>query len=227
MIYADNAATTKLDNDAYSAMLPYLMDQYGNPSSLYSFSRSPKNAVHEARALIASCINAEPDEIFFTSGGTESDNWAIKGLALKHQHTGAHIITSVIEHHAVLHSCAFLDPFGYKITYLPVYSNGLVSIEDLNKSITPETVLVSIMLANNEIGTIQDIHQIAKISHKHDVTFHSDAVQAIGHLPIDVKALDVDLLSASAHKFNGPKGIGFLFKRKKIELDNWSSGGPQ
>ncbi len=227
LIYADNAATTQLDKDALDAMLPFLKEEFGNASGVYSFARSPKKAITEARQIIANCINAMPDEIIFTSGGTEGDNWAIKGVALKYQNKGKHIITSAIEHHAVLHSCAFLEDLDYKITYLPVDNKGHVSIETLRESLRSDTMLVSIMLANNEIGTIQDICGFSEVVHKDKIFFHCDAVQAIGHISVDVKTLDVDMLSASAHKFNGPKGIGFMYLKKGTDLYNWSSGGKQ
>lgn len=227
MIYADNAATTKLDLDAYESMVPFLLDEYGNASSVYSFASSAKKAIIDSRNSIASCINSNPDEIFFTSGGTESDNWAIKGSAISHIARGNHIITSAIEHHAVLESCAFLKFLGFDITFLPVNKEGYVRPDDLKNFIRPETILVSIMLANNEIGTIQKIKELAFITHLNDSIFHCDAVQAVGHLPIDVKDLDIDLLSASAHKFNGPKGVGFLYVKKGTKIINWLSGGKQ
>jgi cysteine desulfurase len=227
LIYADNAATTQLDKIAFDAMLPFLQEEFGNASSLYSFSRSPKKAIAEARQIIANCINAAADEIIFTSGGTEADNWAIKGVALKHRNNGKHIITSEFEHHAVLCSCSFLEELGYSITYIPVENNGHISAYKLSKALRTDTTLVSIMLANNEIGTIQNISEFSKIAHKNKTIFHCDAVQAIGHISVDVKTLDIDLLSVSAHKFNGPKGVGFMYLKKGTDLLNWSSGGKQ
>lgn len=227
IIYADNAATTKLDKNAFEAMLPFLQEEYGNVSSEYSFSRSPRKAIAEARQIIASCINASPDEIYFTSGGTEADNWAIKGVALKNRDNGKHLITSKFEHHAVLNSCSFLEELGFNISYLPIESNGHISAKKLCNALRPDTILVSIMLANNEIGTLQDVGEFSKIAHNHKTIFHCDGVQAVGHISIDVKALDIDLLSASAHKFNGPKGVGFLYLRKGVDLLNLFSGGKQ
>ncbi len=226
MIYADNAATTKLDQEAFEAMKPYLLEEYGNASQPYSFSRKPKKATSEARAIIADCINAEPEEIFFTSGGTESDNWAIKGSAVSDSDNKA-IITSQIEHPAVLNACKRLETLGYPVAYLPVDSEGLVAKSTLERFITDNTRLVSIMLANNEIGTIEPIRELAAVAHKHGSLFHTDAVQVVGHIPIDVKTIDVDMLSASAHKFNGPKGVGFLYIKKGTEIASILDGGAQ
>ena len=226
LIYADNAATTKLDIDAFEAMKPYLLDEYGNASQPYSFSRSPKKALQEARRIIASCINAEPDEIYFTSGGTESDNWAIKCTAFSSKKHGA-IITSAFEHHAVLRACEFVETMGYPVVYLSPNSNGCITTDTLESVITPQTLLVSVMMSNNEIGTIQPIKRLAEVAHRNGATFHTDAVQCVGHLPIDVKDLDVDMLSASAHKFNGPKGIGFLYIKKGIQILPLLNGGSQ
>lgn len=225
-IYADNAATTKLDPVAYEAMLPWLKEEYANASQPYSFSRSAKKALAEARALIAECINAKPEEIFFTSGGTESDNWAIKGSAFADSGHRA-IITSQIEHHAVLRSCEAIERLGYPVRYLPVNKDGTVLAETLERNISDNTRLVSVMLANNEIGTIQPIKDLVRIAHKHGALFHTDAVQAVGHIPIDVQDLGVDLLSASAHKFNGPKGIGFLYLRQGTPIVSFMDGGSQ
>ena len=225
-IYADNAATTKLDIDAFEAMKPFLLDEYGNASQPYSFARKPKQALREARAIIAQCINAEPEEIFFTSGGTESDNWAIKGVAFAdaEKHT---IITSQIEHHAILRACEDVEKLGCPVIYLPVTKKGVVTPEVLNSAITSDTRLISIMYANNEIGTIEPIKELCEIAHRNGALFHTDAVQAVGHIEIDVKALGVDMLSASAHKFNGPKGIGFLYIKKGTPINSYASGGAQ
>ena len=225
MIYADNAATTKLNSKAFEAMKPFLIDDFSNPSQPYSFSRRSKAALQEARETIAACINANSEEIFFTSGGTESDNWALKGIVSTK--TNAEIITSAIEHHAILNTCAFLEKKGIKIHYLPVNSSGAVLPEALIETIGENTTLVSVMYANNEIGTIQPIKELTGIAHKNGALFHTDAVQAVGHVPIDVKALDVDLLSASAHKFGGPKGIGFLYVKKGTPIQPLLHGGSQ
>ena len=225
-IYADNAATTKLDIDAFEAMKPFLLDEYGNASQPYSFARKPKQALKEARAIIARCINAEPKEIYFTSGGTESDNWAIKGVAFTDPEKHA-IITSQIEHHAVLRACEDIEKLGHPVVYLPVTKEGIVTTESLNSMITTSTLLVSVMYANNEIGTIEPIKELCEIAHRNGALFHTDAVQAVGHVHIDVKALGVDMLSASAHKFNGPKGIGFLYIKKGTPITSYASGGAQ
>lgn len=226
MIYADNAATTKLDIDAFEAMKPFLLEEYGNAAQLYAFSRSPKVALKRARETIAACINAKPEEIFFTSGGTESDNWAIKGSAFTDINKRA-IITSAFEHHAILHSCMAVERLGYPVAYLMPTAEGLITTETLSSTISNTTRLVSIMLANNEIGTIQPIKELCAIAHTHGALFHTDAVQAVGHIKIDVKELGVDMLSASAHKFNGPKGIGFLYIRKGVDITPFLDGGAQ
>jgi cysteine desulfurase len=225
MIYADNAATTKLDKDALAAMLPWLQDEYGNASQPYSFSRKPKKALSDSRAIIARCIGAEPDEIFFTSGGTESDNWAIKGL-LKYGDLRT-TITSQIEHHAILHACETVERLGFPVAYMPVTQQGVVTPEILERIITDKTKLVTVMMANNEIGTIEPIQELAAIAHSHSALFHTDAVQAVGHIPIQVNVLGIDMLSASAHKFNGPKGIGFLYIRKGTPIAPFADGGAQ
>lgn len=226
MIYADHAATTALSPAAYEAMLPWLQDKYGNPSTLYSLARDPRKAVAHSRELIAAAINADPSEIFFTSGGTEADNWALKGTMFQHDR-GKGMITSAIEHHAILNSCAALERMGYAVDTLPVDQIGIVSTEALQSTLTKNVSLVSVMLASNEIGTIEPVGELAKIAHQAGALFHTDAVQAIGHIPVDVKALNADMLSASAHKFNGPKGVGFLYIRKGVHLIPLLDGGDQ
>lgn len=225
MIYADNAATTALDSDAFEEMKPYLLQEYGNASQPYSFARPAKKALAIARKIIADCIGAQPEEIFFTSGGTESDNWAIKGT-LQYGDDRA-ILTSQIEHHAILNACASVERLGYPVVYLSVDKKGVITPATLNKHITGNTKLVSIMLANNEIGTIEPIKELAEIAHKHGTLFHTDAVQAVGHIPVNVRFLGIDMLSASAHKFNGPKGIGFLYIRKGTDIHSFIDGGAQ
>ena len=225
-VYADNAATTKMDKVAYEAMTPYFLEEYGNASQPYAFSRIPKKALQEAREIIASCIGAFPDEIFFTSGGTESDNWAIKGVAMFDE--GDHvIITSSFEHHAVLHSCAAMEKLGHRIVYLKPERTGEISPDALRREITEETKLVSVMYANNEIGSIQPIKVLSDIAHEKGALFHTDAVQAVGHVDIDVYSLGIDMLSASAHKFNGMKGCGFLYVRKGCGVLPYADGGAQ
>ena len=227
MIYADNAATTKLDIDAFEAMKPFLTEEYGNASQLYSFARLPKKAIRAARETIASCINAEPDEIYFTSCGTESDNWALKGTMLV-RHDVRALITSQVEHHAILHSAATIEKLGYPVKFLPVDVTGTVLPEFLANTIkNNDAKLVSVMFANNEVGSVQPIENLAQIAHEHGALFHTDAVQAVGHLPINVKKLGVDMLSSSAHKFNGPKGIGFLFVKRGVQLCSFMNGGAQ
>ena len=224
-IYADHAATTKLDPSAYEAMKPYFMEEYGNASQLYSFARAPKKALRDARETIAACIGAKPEEIYFTSGGTESDNWAIKGATLFHEGSG--IITSEIEHHAVLHACQTMEALHHPVIYLQVGQSGAVDPGCLERAMSDKIRLVTVMFANNEIGTIEPIRELAAIAHNHNALFHTDAVQAVGHIPINVEELGIDFLSASAHKFNGPKGIGFLFVRSDVEFKPYLDGGAQ
>ena len=226
LIYADNAATTQLDTKAFEAMKPYLLQEYGNASQPYSFARQPKKAIQEARETIASCIGALPEEIYFTSGGTESDNWAIKGIAFRNYDHRA-TITSAFEHHAVLHACESIERLGCPVAYMWPDSTGVVSPETLARYITDETLLVSVMFANNEIGSIQPIKELCEVAHAHGALFHTDAVQAVGHVAIDVNDLGVDMLSASAHKFNGTKGVGFLYIRKGTTILPYADGGAQ
>ena len=226
-VYADNAATTQMSRAAIDAMLPYLETIYGNPSSLHSVGQQAAGALLSARDRIAKCLNASPREIYFTSGGSESDNWALKGVAFANRKKGNHIITSAIEHHAILHTCEWLEKQGFEITYVPVDADGLVNPADVEAAITDKTILISIMAANNEIGTIEPIEEIAKIAHAHHVLFHTDAVQAIGAIPVDVRAIGCDLLSLSGHKFHGPKGVGALYIKQGTRIDNLIHGGAQ
>ena len=227
MIYMDNAASTRLSGRALKAMTPFLTEFYANPAAGYGFSEISREAVAKAREQIAGCINANPKEIFFTSGGTESDNWALRGIAYTHQSKGKHLIVSAIEHHAVMNTARALEKDGWNLTILPVDEEGFVDPENLEAAIRPDTVLVSVMAANNEIGTIEPLAAIGEICHRHGVLFHTDAVQAFGHIPLDVQRLHIDLLSASAHKFHGPKGVGFLYIRKGVDIEPLLYGGDQ
>ena len=226
-IYLDNAATTKTRPEVVEAMLPYFTELYGNPSSIYEFSTPVKQAVADARATIARSIGANDNEIYFTGGGSESDNWALKETAEAYHDKGKHIITSKIEHHAILHTCEYLEKHGFEVTYLDVDEFGTVKLEELKKAIRPDTILISIMFANNEIGTIQPIKEIGAIAKEHGILFHTDAVQAYGHVPINVDDLGIDMMSASGHKVNGPKGIGFLYIRKGVKIRSFIHGGAQ
>ncbi|HHT97890.1 MAG TPA: cysteine desulfurase NifS [Clostridiales bacterium] len=226
-IYLDNAATTKVRPEVVETMLPYFTEQYGNPSSVYEFASQSKIAVDEAREAIAKSINADKPDIYFTSGGTEADNWAIVATAEAYKDKGNHIITSKFEHHAVLHTCEYLERRGYEVTYIDVNENGIIDLDQLKNEIRPTTILITIMFANNEIGTIQPIKEIGQIAKDNNVLFHTDAVQAYTHLDIDVKDLNIDMLSASAHKLKGPKGIGFLYIRKGIKNRSFIHGGAQ
>lgn len=226
-IYLDNASTTAVRPEVLDAMLPYFTQEFGNPSSIYPLGQCASDAVAAARSTIAELIGAKPREVYFTSGGSEADNWAIKGFARANAAKGRHLITSAVEHHAVLHTCEALEREGFEATYLPVDAGGRVSPADFEAAIRPGTTLASVMFANNEIGTLQPIAELAKIAHEHGVAFHTDAVQAFGHEPIDVDALGIDMMSASAHKLYGPKGVGLLYVRRGVKLDNLIDGGQQ
>ena len=226
-IYLDNAATTKTSQEVVDAMLPYFTENYGNASSIYEVGQRSKEAITTAREEIAKVLGAKTEEIYFTAGGSEADNWALKAAFEAYSQKGNHIITTKIEHHAILHTCEYLEKKGAEITYLDVDENGLVNLDELQKAIRPETILISIMFANNEIGTIEPIKEIGMIAKEHGVLFHTDAVQAFGQVPIDVDEMNIDMLSSSAHKINGPKGIGFLYIRKGVKIRSFVHGGAQ
>ena len=227
LIYLDNAATTKTAPEVVEAMLPYFTEYYGNPSSIYELAGESKKAINEGREKIANVLGAKTNEIYFTAGGSEADNWALKATFEAYKDKSNHIITTKIEHHAILHTCEWLEKQGAKITYLDVDENGIIRLEDLEKAITPETILISVMAANNEIGSIQPIKEIGMIAKEHGILFHTDAVQAFGQLPINVDECNIDMLSSSAHKINGPKGIGFLYIRNGVKIRSLIHGGAQ
>jgi len=227
MIYLDNAATTKTAPEVVEAMLPYFTEYYGNPSSVYDLAGKSKSGIIKGREEIAQVLNAAPEDIYFTAGGTEADNWALKAVFDAYKIKGNHIITTKIEHHAILHTCEYLEKQGAQITYLDVDENGIVKLEELEKAITEKTILISVMFANNEIGTIQPIKEIGMIAREHGILFHTDAVQAFAQEPIDVKEMGIDMLSSSAHKINGPKGIGFLYIKKGVKVRSFIHGGAQ
>lgn len=226
-IYLDNAATTQMYPEVLEAMLPYFTEYYGNPSAIYTFAEEGRRAVDKARRTMAELIHAKPEEIYFTGGGSESDNWALKATAEAYASKGKHIITSTIEHHAILHTCAYLEKQGYEITYVKVDENGKIKLDELEAAIRPDTILISVMTANNEIGTIQPVAEIGKIAHEHGVLFHTDAVQAFGHIPLNVEEMHIDMLSASGHKMNGPKGVGVMYIRKGVKILSFIHGGAQ
>lgn len=227
LVYLDNAATTKTAPEVVDAMLPYFTENYGNPSSVYSFASKNKEVITKQREIIADVLGAASNEIYFTAGGSEADNWALKATAEAYKDKGNHIITTKIEHHAVLHTAEYLEKQGFEVTYLDVDENGIVKLEELKKAIQPTTILISVMFANNEIGTIQPIKEIGKIAKEHGILFHTDAVQAFGQIPINVDECNIDMLSASGHKLNGPKGIGFLYIRKGVKIRSFVHGGAQ
>lgn len=226
-IYLDNAATTRTAQEVVDAMIPYFTENYGNPSSIYELGQRSKEAITTAREQIAEVIGAKPEEIYFTAGGSEADNWALKAACEAYEKKGKHIITTKIEHHAILHTCEYLEKKGVEVTYLDVDENGLVDLDALQKAIRPDTILISIMFANNEIGTIEPVKEIGMIAKEHGILFHTDAVQAFGQVPIDVDDMHIDMLSSSAHKINGPKGIGFLYIRKGVKIRSFVHGGAQ
>ena len=227
LIYLDNAATTQVKEEVLNEMLPYFRETYSNPSAIYSFAQKGKDAVEKARKQAADLIGAKPEEIYFTAGGSESDNWALKATAEAYGNKGKHIITSKIEHHAILHTCEYLEKQGFEVTYLDVDQDGKISLEDLQNAIREDTILISIMTANNEIGTIQPIAEIGHIAHEKGILFHTDAVQAYAHIPINVSEMNIDMLSASGHKFGGPKGIGILYIKKGVKIRSFIHGGAQ
>ncbi len=227
LIYLDNAATTQVYPEVVRAMEPYFTEYYGNPSAIYTFASEANKAVDAARETIANALNAEKQDIYFTGGGSESDNWALKAAVEAYANKGKHIITTKIEHHAILHTCEYLEKQGCEVTYLDVDENGLVKLDELEAAIRPDTILISVMMANNEIGTIEPVKEIGEIAKKHGVLFHTDAVQAFGHVPIDVKDMNIDMLSASGHKVNGPKGTGIMYIRKGVKIRSFIHGGAQ
>lgn len=227
VIYLDNAATTQVLPEVLQEMLPYFTEAFGNPSAVYTFASGAKGAVDKAREQVAKLIGAKPEEIYFTAGGSESDNWALKATAEAYKEKGRHIITTAIEHHAILHTCQWLEQQGFEVTYLPVDEKGVVSPQEVEKAIRPDTILISVMAANNEIGTIEPLKEIGAIAKEHGILFHTDAVQAFGHIPLDVEALNIDMLSASGHKIHGPKGVGILYIRKGVKIRSFVHGGAQ
>lgn len=227
LIYMDNAATTQVYPEVLNEMLPYFTEHYGNPSAIYSFAGEAKRGVDHAREIVAKAIGAKTEEIYFTGGGSESDNWALKATAEAYANKGKHIITTAIEHHAILHSAQWLEKYGYEVTYVGVDEDGKVKLDELEAAIRPDTILISVMAANNEIGTIQPLKEIGAIAKKHGVLFHTDAVQAFAHIPIDVDEMNIDMLSASGHKINGPKGIGIMYIRKGVKIRSFIHGGAQ
>lgn len=227
LIYLDNAATTRVKDEVWEAMQPYFQEWYGNPSSIYRFAGESRKAIENARAVIADFLNAKPEEIYFTGGGSESDNWALKAAAFANREKGKHIITSAIEHHAILHTCEYLEKLGFEVTYVDVDENGIIKLDELKAAVREGTILISVMFANNEIGTIQPIKEIGEFARRNGILFHTDAVQAYGHEHIDVAELNIDLLSASAHKINGPKGTGILYVRNTVKIGSFIHGGAQ
>lgn len=227
LIYLDNAATTPVDNRVFEAMKPYFEEYYGNASSVYRFAGKSTNAVDEARRIVAAFLGADKEEIYFTAGGSESDNWALKATAFSLKEKGKHIITSKIEHHAILHTCEYLEKLGFEVTYLDVDENGVIKLDELKSAIREDTILISIMFANNEIGTVEPVKEIGKIAREHGIIFHTDAVQAYGHVPINVEEMNIDILSASGHKIYGPKGVGIMYLRKNVRIGSFIHGGGQ